>query len=63
MVNDLQKITNLNDVNLPYGLSVNKLTQLIEHASNALDQDYPSNIDNRKHENPYKSRYDSNWKT
>ena len=63
MVNDLQKITNQNYVNLTDGLSVNKLTQLIEHASNALDQDYPSNIDNRKHENPYKSRYGSNWKT
>ena len=62
-VNDLQKMTNLNDIISPDGLSVNKVTQLIEQASKALDQDCPPTIDHRKHENPYKSRYGSDWKT
>ena len=36
---------------------------MIESASKALDQDSPPNIDHQKHENPYKSRYGSDWKT
>ena len=36
---------------------------LIEQASEALDQDCPPTIDHRKHDNPYKSRYGSDWKT
>ena len=55
MVIDLQKITNLNYANLPDGLSVNKLTQLIEQASKALDQDCTHTIDHRKNENLYKA--------
>ena len=61
-VRDLKKISNPKDVKIPDGISINKITSLWDQASKAVEVDCPPDIDHRKEDNPYKSKFGKKWK-
>ena len=61
-VGDIKNISNCNEIERADGVSIQKLTQIYNKALEAVDEDCPPDIDHRKEDNPYKSKYGDNWK-
>ncbi len=61
-VNDIKQLTNIKDIERTDGISEKKLTGLYQQALTAMDEDCPPDIDHRKKDNPYKSKYGTEWK-
>ena len=54
---------NVNEIERVDGVSIQRLTQIYNKALEAVDEDCPPDIDHRKEDNPYKSKYGEQWQT
>ena len=60
-IDDLRRMTSVDDVILPGKISKMKLMKYWNDAKLAVDKDAPPVIDHRKHANPYQSKFGDDW--